>query len=144
MLASLRQYVRPHPLSAALTATAVDRTVPRPRCGTTQSRQTYYCCSPLLLPRLKSPEQRNRDWRIPLLTQREHGGPWRRRLSDKLGLPGPMRVCRATGTLPWPLYRSWNRQVMTLQARDDSEVLTVVQVNATLNCGCWDSIAPEF
>ena len=50
----------------------------------------------------------------------------------------------AAATLPWPQYRSWNRQVMTLQAADDSEVLTAAQVNATLNCGFWDSIAPKF
>ena len=41
----------------------------------------------------------------------------------------------AAATLPWPQYRSWNRQVMTLQA---------AEVNATLNCGFWDSIAPKF
>jgi hypothetical protein len=50
----------------------------------------------------------------------------------------------ATGTLPWPQYRSWNRQVMTIQAADDSEVLTAAQVNATHDCGFWDSIAPKF
>jgi hypothetical protein len=42
------------------------------------------------------------------------------------------------------MYRSWNRQVMTIQAADDSEVLTAAQVNATHDCGFWDSIAPKF
>jgi hypothetical protein len=33
---------------------------------------------------------------------------------------------------------------MTLQAANDSEVLTAAEIGSSHNCGFWDSIAPKF
>jgi para-nitrobenzyl esterase len=50
----------------------------------------------------------------------------------------------AAGTLAWPRFTPSSQQVMTLQAANDSEVLTAAQIGGSHNCGFWDSIAPRF
>jgi para-nitrobenzyl esterase len=49
----------------------------------------------------------------------------------------------ATGTPNWPLFAN-GHQVMTLQAADDSEVLTSGEIGSVHNCQFWDAIAPRF
>jgi para-nitrobenzyl esterase len=50
----------------------------------------------------------------------------------------------ATGAPYWPRFGSGSQQVMTLQAANDSEVLTAAEIGSSHNCGFWDSIAPKF
>jgi len=51
---------------------------------------------------------------------------------------------KATGTPYWPGFSSGSQQVMTLQAANDSEVLTAAEIGSSHNCGFWDGIAPKF
>lgn len=50
----------------------------------------------------------------------------------------------APGTPYWPRFTVWGRQVMTLQAANDSEVRTATNIGANHNCRFWDAIAPKF
>ncbi|HLI38842.1 MAG TPA: carboxylesterase family protein [Streptosporangiaceae bacterium] len=50
----------------------------------------------------------------------------------------------APGTPPWPRFTAGGRQVMTLQAANDSEIRTAADIGADHNCQFWDAIAPKF
>jgi para-nitrobenzyl esterase len=50
----------------------------------------------------------------------------------------------ATGTPYWPRFTRGTKQVMTLQAANDSEVRASGEIGSDHNCRFWDAIAPKF
>lgn len=50
----------------------------------------------------------------------------------------------APGTPYWPQFTARGRQVLTLQAANDSEVRTSADIGGDHNCQFWDAIAPKF
>jgi para-nitrobenzyl esterase len=50
----------------------------------------------------------------------------------------------AAGTPNWPLFTRGTRQVMTLQAANDSEVRASAELGSDHNCKFWDAIAQKF
>ena len=50
----------------------------------------------------------------------------------------------APGTPYWPRFTAGSQQVMTLQAANDSEVVTSAEIGSGHNCQFWDAIAPKF